>query len=229
MRTFHGKKITVNANAGRQGTSVSEEKFSASEELRRLRGLADETAASVTAQEVEIPAVTPIATPVAPVKVYKHAYISPTFTQKILACDEVMQERYDELKNYALRFSKLKSRLSRKFDSINLGRLHFVKISVAGKTLKLYLNMDIKDTEPKYHCADVSKKVSYATVPVLLRIKSERGMRYAKRLIDQCAEAHSFKLRRKKKEFDSLALAAACQKKKDEKFRQLHPELFPNG
>ena len=107
MRTFHGKKITVNANAGRQGTSVSEEKFSASEELRRLRGLADETAASVTAQDVESPVVTPVVT-TAPVKVYKHAYISPTFTQKILACDEVMQERYDELKNYALRFSKLK-------------------------------------------------------------------------------------------------------------------------
>ena len=120
MRTFHGKKITVNANAGRQGTSVSEEKFSASEELRRLRGLADETAASVTAQDVESPVVTPVVS-TAPVKVYKHAYISPTFTQKILACDEVMQERYDELKNYALRFSKLKSRLSRKYDSINLG------------------------------------------------------------------------------------------------------------
>ena len=181
-----------------------------------------------TAQDVESPVVTPVVT-TAPVKVYKHAYISPTFTQKILACDEVMQERYDELKNYALRFSKLKSRLSRKYDSINLGRLHFVKISVAGKTLKLYLNMDIKDTEPKYHCVDVSKKVSYATVPVLLRIKSERGMRYAKTLIDQCAASHGFKLRRKKKEVAAMALAAACQKKKDEKFRQLHPELFPNG
>lgn len=220
MRTFHGKKVTANANVNRTGTSVSEEKFSASDELRRLRGLyadaADETAASETD-------VAPVS---APVKVYKHAYISPTFTQKILACDEVMQERYDELKNYALRFSKLKSRLSRKFDSINLGRLHFVKISVAGKTLKLYLNMDIKDTPAKFHCVDVSRKVSYATVPVLLRIKSERAMRYAKELIDQCAAEHGFRLRRKEKTFDSMALAAACQKKKDEKFRKLHPELF---
>lgn len=223
MRTFHGKKVTANANVNRTGTSVSEEKFSASEELRRLRGMYEETSAEETAAGValqEQPA------PVAPVKVYKHAYISPTFTQKILACDEVMQERYDELKNYALRFSKLKSRLSRKFDSINLGRLHFVKISVAGKTLKLYLNMNLEDADPKFHCVDVSRKVSYATVPVLLRVKSERGMRYAKTLIDQCAASHGFKLRRKKKEVDAMALAAACQKKKDEKFRQLHPELF---
>ncbi len=224
MRTFHGKKITANANLRRTGTSISEEKFSASEELRRIRGMglgneeivetADETAAANVA--------------VAPVKVYKHAYISPTFTQKILACDEVMQERYDELKNYALRFQKLKSRLSRKFDSINLGRLHFVKISVAGKTLKLYLNMDMAAADPKFHCVDVSRKVSYATVPVMLRIKSDRGMKYAKILIDRCAEQHGFKLRRKKKQVDALELAAVCQKKKDDKFRQLHPELFAN-
>lgn len=222
MRTFHGKKITANANARRTGTSVTEEKFSASEELRRIRGVGLDGGLDFGADaSFETAAANGSA-----VKVYKHAYISPTFTQKILACDEVMQERYDELKNYALRFQKLKSRLSRKFDSINLGRLHFVKISVAGKTLKLYLNMDMSDTDPKFHCVDVSKKVSYATVPVMLRIKSDRGMRYAKILIDRCAERHGFKLRRKKKVVDAIALAAECQKKKDDKFKELHPELF---
>ena len=64
---------------------------------------------------------------------------------------------------------------------------------------------------------------------VLVVTDSGVPLEYARTVADQCAEAHGFKLRRKKKEFDSMALAAACQKKKDEKFRQLHPELFPNG
>ncbi|MBQ4099022.1 MAG: hypothetical protein IJC87_02715 [Clostridia bacterium] len=136
----------------------------------------------------------------------KPKYIpSPTFAQKMLRADEVIQDRYDELKNYALRFKKLKSRISKKFDSINQGRLHFVKLSVAGKTLKLYLNMDIKDTDPKFHCKDMSDKKTYVTVPVLLRIKSGRAVRYAKMLIDQCAELHGLKENPKFEEIDAIA------------------------
>ena len=218
MRTFHGNKITAKANVNRTGTSVTEEKFSASEELRRLRGQFGEDVSAETA-----------ASEVAPVKAYKHAYISPTFTQKMIAADESIQERYDELKNYAIRFRKLKSRISRKYDSVNLGRLHFVKFMVAGKTLKLYLNIDPSLVDTKFHCVDVSNKVSYRTVPVMLRIKSARGVKYAKILIDRCAEQHGFLPRRKKKEVDSMALVREHQKMKDEKFKKLHPELFPEG
>lgn len=136
----------------------------------------------------------------------KPKYIpSPTFAQKMLRADEVIQDRYDELKNYALRFKKLKSRISKKFDSINQGRLHFVKLSVAGKTLKLYLNMDINATDPKFHCKDMTDKKTYVTVPVLLRIKSGRAVRYAKILIDQCAELHGLKENPKFEEVDAIA------------------------
>lgn len=136
----------------------------------------------------------------------KPKVIAKTFAQKMLEADEVLQDRYDELKNYALRFKKLKARISRKFDSINKGRLQFVKLSVAGKTLKLYLNMDIDTIDPKYHCKDVSDKKTYVTVPVLLRIKSGRAVKYAKILIDQCAEFHGLIENKKFEEVDAMAL-----------------------
>ena len=134
---------------------------------------------------------------------------SPTFAQKMMRADEVIQDRYDELKNYALRFRRLKSRLSKKFDSINQGRLQFVKLSVAGKTLKLYLNMDIDKTDPKFHCKDMREKKTYVTVPVLLRIKSGRAVKYAKILIDQCAEIHGLKENKKFVEVDAIATVEA--------------------
>ena len=124
----------------------------------------------------------------------------------MLRADEIIQDRYDELKNYALRFKKLKTRISKKFDSINQGRLQFVKLSVAGKTLKLYLNMDIETTDPKFHCKDMSDKKTYVTVPVLLRIKSGRAMRYAKILIDQCAAQHGLKENPKFMEVDAIGM-----------------------
>ena len=131
---------------------------------------------------------------------------SRNFAEKMRDADEIMQDRYDELKNYALRFRKLKARISKKFDSINAGRFQFVKLSIAGKTLKLYLNMDINTTDPKYHCKDMSDKKTYVTVPVLLRIKSGRAVKYAKRLIDQCAEQHGMLERRKPFVVDAMAL-----------------------
>jgi len=137
----------------------------------------------------------------------KKGYVrSPNFAEKMMAASEVIQDRYDELKNYALRFRKLKSRISKKFDSINMGRFHFVKLSVAGKTLKLYLNMDISTVDPKFRCVDMSNKKTYVTVPVMLRIKSGRAMKYAKRLIDQCAEQHEMLERRKPFEVDAMQL-----------------------
>ena len=140
---------------------------------------------------------------------------SRCFAEKMRDASEILQDRYDELKNYALRFRKLKSRISRKFDSINQGRFQFVKLGVAGKTLKLYLNMDINTTDPKFHCKDMSDKKTYVTVPTMLRIKSGRAVKYAKILIDQCAEQHGMLERRKPVIVDAMALIEEALAAKD--------------
>ena len=136
----------------------------------------------------------------------KVKYVNKSFAEKMMAADEVIKDRYDELKNYALRFKKLKARISKKFDSINQGRLQFVKLSVAGKTLKLFLNMDINATDPKFHCKDMRDKKTYEPVPVLLRVKSGRAVKYAKILIDRCAELHGLTENKKFTEVDAIAL-----------------------
>lgn len=140
---------------------------------------------------------------------------SRCFAEKMRDASEILQDRYDELKNYALRFRKLKSRISRKFDSINQGRFQFVKLGLAGKTLKLYLNMDINTTDPKFHCKDMSDKKTYVTVPTMLRIKSGRAVKYAKILIDQCAEQHGMLERRKPFIVDAMALIEESLAAKD--------------
>jgi len=146
---------------------------------------------------------------VAPVEeVVKEPVYQPTFAEKMNIADEDIQRRYDELKNYALRFKKLTWRISKKYDSINQGRFQFVKLSVAGKTLKLNLNMDISEADPKYHCVDKRKTKTYEDVPTQMRVKSDRGLKYAKELIDQCAEKHGLVENPKFKPVNSLELIA---------------------
>ena len=204
MRTYTGKYLDDDLIAANGfAATVKEDSFDITDELLNL-ALADEekyypdevaaTAVYAGDDEFYSPETAPKYIP------------SPTFAQKMLRADEIILDRYDELKNYALRFKKLKTRISKKFDSINQGRLQFVKLSVAGKTLKLYLNMDIETTDPKFHCKDMSDKKTYVTVPVLLRIKSGRAMRYAKILIDQCAAQHGLKENPKFMEVDAIGM-----------------------
>ncbi len=126
--------------------------------------------------------------PVEEVAAKKPRLPAKAFDYKIVTADEITQDRYNELKNYAMKYKKLKSRVSKKYDSINRGRVQFVKFGLAGKTFKVYLNLDLNEVDPKFHCKDQSFKKPYEQVPVLIRVKSGRAVKYAKRLIDQTAE-----------------------------------------
>ncbi len=186
MKSFSSTKIDLQNGSAR----VSEEEFKVSSALLTAAlkdelkyGGLEEVAVADSALAIEEGA-----------EVVERKYQpSPTFADKMLKADELLQDRYDELKNYALRYRKVKSRISKKFDSINQGRLQLFKLSIAGKTLKLYLNMPFKSCDPKYHCKNVKDKKTYVDVPVLLRVKSGRAVRYAKLLIDQCAQLHGLK------------------------------------
>ncbi len=130
-------------------------------------------------EEIVVPAPEAPKPPRAPAK---------SFDFKIVTADEITQDRYNELKNCAMQYKKLKSRVSKKFDSLNSGRTQFVKFGLAGRTLKVYLNLNLEDVDPKYHCKDQSFKKPYVQVPVLIRVKSGRAVKYAKKLIAQSAE-----------------------------------------
>ncbi|MBQ9481011.1 MAG: hypothetical protein IJU84_02485, partial [Clostridia bacterium] len=139
------------------------------------------------------------------------------FDLKIVTADEITQDRYNELKNYAMQYKKLKSRVSKKFDSLNKGRVQFVKFGLAGRTLKVYLNLKLDEVEPKYHCKDQSFKKPYVQVPVLIRVKSGRAVKYAKKLMDQCAESLEFQKNPKYAPQDYIAEMEEIYKANQEK------------
>ena len=102
------------------------------------------------------------------------------FAEKILEAEPPLLEWYEELKNTLLSYKKIKSRLSNSADTFNIGRVQLAKLSVSGKSLKLYLNLDLDKLEPRLRCKDASDKKAYEQVPVFLRIRSPRSMKNAK-------------------------------------------------
>lgn len=101
---------------------------------------------------------------------------------------------YTALKNEFLSYRKLKSRISWSYDSINFGRTQIAKFVMKQKSLMVYLALDPKEYEnTKYFFKDMSHRKKYARVPMRIKVKSERGLKYTLELIEAIAEKYSFK------------------------------------
>ncbi len=120
-----------------------------------------------------------------------------TFMAKLCLSSDELKERFVMVSNELLKYDKVKMRVSRRFVSFNRGRQIVARMNVVGKTLKLYLPLNISDVAEKYRAIDVSDKKRYIDTPVCVKIRSNRGARYAVELIEQIAESRAFPLAKK--------------------------------
>ena len=94
------------------------------------------------------------------------------------------QDYYNELRNDLLSYKGVKSLLSWSRDLYKLGRKPVAKLNVKGKTLFVYLPLNPKDYDQShYHHLDVSKEGKEVDYPFLLKVRSNRALKYAKELI----------------------------------------------
>ncbi len=112
---------------------------------------------------------------------YRYRY---SFMSRLILAGDPTQDFYTEVKNYLLSFQRVKSRVSWNHESFNAGRKKCARLNVKGKTLFLYIPVDIEEMDKKYHLQDASDSKSNKDYPALLRIRSDRGVKWAKELID---------------------------------------------
>lgn len=117
-----------------------------------------------------------------------YSRVRRSFQSKLIQSNEDVKSFYSEIKNELLSYRKVKSRISWNCDTFNQGRNQLAKINVRGKTLCLYLALT-PDTykDSKYFFTDMSGKVQYQSTPMMLKIKSVRGVKHAKELIADLA------------------------------------------
>ena len=106
------------------------------------------------------------------------------FAEKIVKADKELQEKYNELKSEFLSYG-CSSRVSIAGDTFRLHRKAYAKITLVGKTLKVYFALDPKDfVDSPIPVVDASDKVAYEEVPALLKVKSNLSVKRAKELIE---------------------------------------------
>lgn len=131
------------------------------------------------------PVVAPVAAPVAPKKV-KAEFVP--FAVRMKKASKDVKDAYNEIKSEILSYG-IKSRVSNTGDTFRLHTKEYVKIVVAGKTLKLYMALNPKDykNSPIPH-DDASKMTAHKETPFVFRITSSLSVRRAKTLIAECAK-----------------------------------------
>ncbi len=113
----------------------------------------------------------------------KKQIIRIPFDERLVSAEKDLKENYNELKNDILAYG-VKSRISNSGDTFRLHRKAFVKITIAGKGLKLYFALNPNNyAESTIPVIDASDKAIYEETPCAFKVKSALSVRRAKQLI----------------------------------------------
>lgn len=107
-----------------------------------------------------------------------------SFTAKLIQSSDTTKNYYSAIKNELLSYKGVKSRISWKYETFNLGRKKLAKLAIRGKSLSLFLALDPKEyADSKYAVIDKSEVAAYSGTPLMYRIKNDRRLKYSKELI----------------------------------------------
>lgn len=109
-----------------------------------------------------------------------------SFIARIIQSNDEYKQYYGEVKHALLSYKKVNSNVAWGAERFNKGRETIARLKIRGKTLCLYLALDPNNYKTSvYHHLDVSDNKSVAGTPMMVKIKSNLGVRKAKRLIDK--------------------------------------------
>ena len=118
----------------------------------------------------------------------KKEYERLTFAERLLQSENDVLELYNELKNEILSYG-VKSRISAVGDTFRLHKKMYVRITVAGKSLKLYFALNPADyANSTLPIQDASDKDMYQDIPLVFKVKSPLSVRRCKELIQDVME-----------------------------------------
>lgn len=114
------------------------------------------------------------------------AYVTykKSYTSRLIQAEETLKNNYVIIKQELLAYKKVKARTSWNAETFSAGRIQCAKLTVRGKTLWLNLNLSPNNyVDTKYSIVDCSDKKKFAEVPVAVKIRSNRSVKYALELI----------------------------------------------
>lgn len=130
---------------------------------------------------------------------------SRSFTANLIQADPKVRDYYNKLKNRILSYKGVKARMSWRNESYNKGRIQLFKMKIRGKTIYLYCALDPVKYENSGFSFEVATAKNYAKVPMLVKIKNDKGLKRAFELIDEVIDSFAIVADPKATEQDFVA------------------------
>ena len=131
------------------------------------------------------------------------------FYDKMLVAEDKNKEFFNGLYNCFKKYRDLNVRITTSCVTCRYDGKMVGKIALHGKTVKLYLSLDVnKFPVTVFFQKDVSALKAYQEVPFAVKVKSDRGLANAKKLIAAMAEEKGIVKKVRYTEVDSIALLA---------------------
>ena len=111
-----------------------------------------------------------------------------SFKAKMMLASEETKEYFAKIVNGLLKYAKVKMRESQQYVTFKRGKDLLCKIAVRGKTLCVHFALEPSRLDDKYFITDLSGVRKFAETPSMLKVRSERGVKYAFELIDAVRE-----------------------------------------
>lgn len=107
-----------------------------------------------------------------------------SFASRLIQAPTEVQEYYGALKNEILAYDGIKVKNSWNYESFNREGEQCIKLNVRGRSVMIYLALNPSDyADTKYRFKDMSGTPKFEKVPMLLSVRTERGLKYATELI----------------------------------------------
>lgn len=130
-----------------------------------------------------------------------------SFADKMADLPLETREYLDKIDNEFRSYKGVNARISGAGISYRVGRKLISKLKVRGRTLTLYLALDVNEfKQTVYFQKDSSDKKAYASVPFTVKIRSARAFNNALKLISAVAEKESLVKNPRYKQVNSVEL-----------------------
>jgi len=115
-----------------------------------------------------------------------------SFQGRLILLQEPIQSYYTEIKNEFLKYDSVVDRMSFRHETYKSGRLKLAKISVRGKSIRVFLSLDPSEfDEARFKFVDMRIKKPNAEYPMMMKISSPRKLRRVLELINELMNRNS--------------------------------------
>ncbi len=109
-----------------------------------------------------------------------------SFESRLIQSEPEIQDYYTVIKNTLLSYKGVKARTSWNYEAFNKARVQCAKLNIKGRSLIININLDPAEYNiNKYHFIDMSDNPKFEQLPMQMKVRSDRALKYTVELIEE--------------------------------------------